>query len=70
MSSLPIYELELRANDERRRLQSSVTELKSRVRENLDLGKTARRHVWWVGGIVAVLGLMSGYAVTGLFTRH
>lgn len=70
MSSLPIYELELRAADERRRLQSSVTELKSRVRENLNVSKVARKHVWWAGATVALVGLLSGYAVTGLFTRH
>jgi hypothetical protein len=70
MSSSSLYELELRAADERRRLQSSVIDLKSRVRENLDLTKTARRHVWWAGASLAVLGLLSGYAVTGLFTRH
>jgi hypothetical protein len=70
MSSLPLYQLELRAADERRRLQSSMTELKSRVRENLDLTKTARKHVWWAGASLAVVGLLSGYAITGLFTHH
>jgi hypothetical protein len=70
MSSLPIYELELRASDERKRLQSSVKELKSRVLENLDVSETARRHVWRAGGIIAALGLLSGYAVAGLFARH
>lgn len=70
MSSLPLYELELRAADERRRLQNSVTELKSRVRENLDVTKAARKHVWWAGAGLAAVGLLSGYAITGLFTRH
>lgn len=63
MNSLPIYELELRATEERRRLQSSVTELKSRLRENLDVSKTARRHVWLAREILAALGLRSGYAL-------
>jgi hypothetical protein len=70
MSTLPIYELELRASDQRKRLQASVTELKSRVRESLDVKRTASQHLWLVGGIVAALALASGYAVTGLFTRH
>jgi hypothetical protein len=70
MSSLPIYELELKAADERRRLRSSVVELRSRVRESLDVKKNARRHVWAAGGILALFGLLSGYAVTGLFTQH
>jgi hypothetical protein len=70
MSTVPLYELELRANDERRRLQSAVIELRSRVRDNLDLTENARKHVWLAGGILATLGLLSGYAVAGLFTRY
>lgn len=70
MSSLPIYELELRATDERKRLENSLGELKSRMRETLDIKKNARQHVWLAGGILAFLGLLSGYTVTGLFTRH
>jgi hypothetical protein len=45
---MPIYELEIRASDHRRRLQASVTELKSKVRESLDMNRAARLHFgWW-----------------------
>jgi hypothetical protein len=70
MSTLPVYELELRASDQRKRLQASVTELKSKVQRSLDLKKTARQHLWLVGGVIATLSLAAGYAVTGFFTRH
>lgn len=70
MSTLPVYELELRASDQRKRLQASVTELKSKVQDNLDFKKTARQHLWLVGGFIATLALAAGYAVTGWFARH
>ncbi len=70
MSGLPLQDLQLRAVDERRRLQSSVVELRSRIRENMDVRKNLREHVWVASGIVAVFGLLSGYAITGLFTRY
>jgi len=70
MSGVPLYELELRAHDERQRLQSSVLELRSRIRENMDVTKNAREHVWLASAVVAGLGILSGYAVAGLFTRY
>ncbi len=54
MSGLPLQDLQLRAVDERRRLQSSVVELRSRIRENMDVRKNLREHVWVASGIVAV----------------
>jgi ElaB/YqjD/DUF883 family membrane-anchored ribosome-binding protein len=70
MSTLPLADLQLRAVDERKRLQSSVVELRSRIRENMDVTKNAREHVWLATGIVASVGLLSGYALAGLFTRY
>jgi hypothetical protein len=70
MSTLPLQDLQLRAVDERRRLQSSLVELKSRIRENMDVKRNAREHVWLASGILAAFGLLSGYAITGLFTRY
>ena len=70
MSTLPIYELELRAGDQRRRLQASVTELKSKVRDSIDVKNNVRQHLWVVGGIMAAFAFATGYAVTGLFTRR
>jgi len=70
MSTLPIYELELRASDQRARLEASVAELKTKVRERLDMDNAAREHLGLLSGIVAAFAFASGYAVTGLFTRH
>lgn len=70
MTEPPSYEFELRAADERKRLQASVVELKSRVRETLDVKKTVKNHVWMMSAIAGAFGLISGYAVTGLFVRH
>ena len=69
-SGLPTYELELRAPEQRKRLHESVEELKSRVRENLDLKKAARAHIAPVSGGAALVSFVVGYAVAGIFTRH
>jgi hypothetical protein len=69
MSTLPLEDLQLRAVDERKRLQSSVIELRSRIRENIDVRKNVREHVKLASGIAATVGLLSGYAIAGLFTR-
>jgi hypothetical protein len=69
-SGLPTYELELRAAEQRKRLHESVEELKSRVRENLDLKKAARAHIAPVSAGAALVSFVVGYAVAGIFTRH
>ncbi len=69
MSTAPTYTLEVRAADERRRLQSSVAELKSRVREKLDVRRTARQHLPTLSAAAGLLGLALGYSFTGIFTR-
>ena len=72
--NLSSYELETRAADQRRRLDCSFHELKDRVKEKLDLKRNvqdfARDHIREGSGIVAVLGLLLGYATSGLFTKH
>jgi hypothetical protein len=70
MNTVPSPDLELRAADERRRLHSSVVELKSRVRETLDVKRNARKHVMLGSGIAAFLSLILGYGFAGIFTRH
>jgi hypothetical protein len=70
MSTLPSADLELRAADERKRLHSSVTELKSRVRETLDVKRNVREHVAVASGIVGVVCLIAGYGLAGMFTRY
>jgi hypothetical protein len=70
MSDIPTYDLEVRAADERRRLHSSVVELKDRMRERLDLKRNAREYIGMASGAAAIVSMMVGYALTGMFTRH
>ena len=70
MNSLPSNQLELRAAEERRKLQHTMVELKSTVRETLDVKRAAREYVKPASAVVAVLGLVFGYAFAGMFTRH
>jgi hypothetical protein len=51
-------------------LESSIAELKSRVREKLDAKRIARRHLPAAAAVAGLLSLGLGYAVTGIFTRH
>lgn len=70
MSSLPSYDLELKAADDRQRLHASVTELKVRLNESLDLKNQVRQHLPLVYAASALLGLAAGYSFGGLFTRR
>ena len=66
---LPTDILEQRASEQRRRLHNSVAELRSSVRERLDARRMASEYVWPVAGAVAMVGLILGYGLTGIFTR-
>lgn len=66
----PTYTLEVRAADQRRRLHSSVVELRSKVRERMNPQQVAREYLAPASGIAALLGLVLGYGLTGIFTRH
>lgn len=70
MSAMPTDALELRAAEERQRLHSSVVELKSQVREKLDVQQTARDYLPVASCVAALFGLAMGYSFTGVFTRH
>jgi len=70
MTDLPSYDLELKAADERRRLHETVTELKSVVRDKLDINKNVGDHLGMLCGISALVGLAAGYTFTGIFKRH
>jgi len=70
MAELPSYDLELKAADERKRLHRVVSELRSRVHEDLDVKKKVREHLGAACGIAAFVSLAVGYSVTGLFVRH
>jgi len=64
------HELELRAADQRRRLHSSVHELKDHVRDSLDVKKNVRDHVLLASGVAAVVAGAVGYSVAGIFTSR
>ena len=70
MTDLPSYDLELKAADDRRRLHETASELRSTVRDKLDVNKNAREHLGLLCGISALIGLAAGYTVTGIFTRQ
>lgn len=69
-NTLPTDVLEARAADQRRKLHNSVVELKSQLRETLDVRKAARQYLWPASGAAALLGLVLGYSLTGMFTRR
>ena len=68
-NNLPAAEiLEARAAEQRRQLHNSVTELRSTLKERLDVKKTAREHLAPAAGLAAVVGLALGYTLTAVFT--
>jgi hypothetical protein len=66
---IPVDVLEKRAADERRQLHNSVQQLRESVHERLDVKRNVRNHLGMVSGAMAVIGLIVGYSVTGIFTR-
>jgi hypothetical protein len=67
---LPSYELELRAAEERKRLHTSLEELREQVHEKLDVTKNARQYVVPFSAAAALFSFVVGYAFAGIFTRH
>jgi hypothetical protein len=65
----PAETLEIRAADQRRRLHSSVHELKDRVREKLDVKRNISHHVLLASAVAGGLSLALGYGFAGMFTR-
>ena len=70
MSTLPTYDLEVRAADQRRRLHGSIVEFKGQMRERLDLRKNAREHVRAASLAAGVFSFLIGYGLVGMFTRR
>lgn len=70
LSRMPPETLEVRAADERRRLQSSVEELRCQVRERFDVNRIARQHAPVASAVAALIGLGAGYGFAGIFTRR
>ena len=73
-SHFPAEILEQRAAEQRQRIHNSVDELKSSltetVREHLDVEGHAREHIWRFVAAAAMVALVSGYNVAGMFTRR
>jgi hypothetical protein len=65
---IPVDVLEKRAADERQQLHNSVQELRQTVHERLDVKHNVRKHLGAVTCLLAVAGVVLGYAVTGIFT--
>ena len=70
----PAEVLEQRAAEQRQRIDNSVNELKSSlretVREHLDVENYARSHIWQVVAVTSIMALVSGYGVAGMFSRR
>jgi hypothetical protein len=67
-AGVPVDVLEKRAAEQRRELHNSVIELRQTVRERLDVKRNVREHLWPAAGAMALLGLVLGYSLTGVFT--
>ena len=67
---LPAEVLEQRAADQRRRLHETVAELRSAVRERLDVKRAARENLLPALSGASLLGLLLGYGFGGIFTRE
>jgi hypothetical protein len=68
LEKLPPDVLEQQAERQRQRLHASVSELRSTVREHLDVQKAARAHVWRASAVIGLLTLALGYGIAGAFT--
>ena len=69
-SNIPYELLEERAAAQRRELHNRVVELRTTVADRLDVTKAAREHVWPAAGVSAVIALVLGYGLAGIFTAE
>ncbi|HXW15274.1 MAG TPA: hypothetical protein VEN79_12265 [Terriglobia bacterium] len=69
-SGIPVDLLEKRAADQRRDLHNSVIELRQTVKEKLDIKRNVRDYAWPAAGVMAVVGLVLGYAFAGIVVGH
>ena len=70
MNSLPSSSLEVRAEDQRQRISSSIAELKTQVRHTLEPERNVREHLGSACAVASVVGLWFGYTFAGIFTRR
>ena len=62
---LPTDDLEIKAADERLRIESSLQELKSRVKESANLERVVRRHILAVSAATSMVSLAIGFYFAG-----
>ncbi len=63
----PVQVLEERAAEQRRQIHNDVADLRSTLKEQLDVKKQAREYILPLTGAAAVLGLVLGYGLTSIF---
>jgi hypothetical protein len=66
-SGIPVDELERRAAEQRQQLHNTVVELRQTVHQRLDVKRNVREHLGAASGVLAIAGLVLGYALTGVF---
>jgi hypothetical protein len=66
---IPVNILEKRAADQRLHLHDTVREIRLTAQEKLNIKRNVRNNLALVSGVLTVVGLAVGYAVTGVFTR-
>lgn len=67
MNGLPAHDLVKKAAEDRRRLHSSVEELRDHLKDTLDVKKNTREHLGLACSVAALLGVTIGYSFTGIF---
>jgi len=68
-ANVPTDILEMRAAEQRRRIHSSVLELREQIGEKLDVRRNAAQYVKPASGVAAFLGLLFGYGFASMFSR-
>ena len=70
MNSFSSENLENKAAEQRRRIDTSVNELTETLKDKVNFNNIAREHLLPISAVGAVLGLVLGYGVTGIFVRR
>ena len=73
MSVQPVDDLALKAIEQRHQLHERAEELKEKIkvtRERLDVKRNAREKFGTLSAVVAAVGLLTGFAMGGVFTRR
>ena len=66
---MPLDVLETNAAAQRKQLHNDVAAIRSGLQRTLQPRKLARQYLAPAAGVAAVIGLLLGYGVTGVFTR-